>query len=182
MIGTPTTGRVRGCSISGCPRMHRARGYCDTHYKARIRQGGFDPITLPERFWSKVDRSGACWIWKGSTGGKGYGHFYVDGRKIASHRVAYTIAVGEIPEGMDIDHLCRNRRCVNPAHLEPVTHRENLLRGTGFPAENSAKSHCPAGHPYAGENLAVERDGSRKCRTCRRQYDRRRRPRKGEAQ
>ena len=92
------------------------------------------------------------------------------------HRVAYEAAVGPIPEGLQLDHLCRNTLCTNPAHLEPVTCRENLLRGNTLQAANAAKTHCPYGHPYAGENLRVRRLKSgglgRSCRECARVFGR----------
>ncbi|MBO0884191.1 MAG: HNH endonuclease [Mycobacterium sp.] len=83
-----------------------------------------------------------------------------------AHVFAYELLVGPIPTGMQLDHLCRNRSCVNPDHLEPVSQRVNLLRGATQPAFNTAKTHCPQGHPYEGDNLAFNRDGSRFCRTC----------------
>jgi hypothetical protein len=87
-----------------------------------------------ERFWPKVDKTETCWLWVGAIGTGGYGNFYISsvGRRIRSvraHRWAYEHLVGSIPDGLDLDHLCRNRACVNPAHLEPVTRRVNLRRG-----------------------------------------------------
>ena len=83
-----------------------------------------------------------------------------------AHRYAYEELVGPIPEGLQLDHLCRNRSCVNPDHLEPVTCRENLRRGETLNAANLAKTHCPAGHPYAGENLSITAKGFRECIEC----------------
>ena len=130
------------------------------------------------RFWPKVDRSGgpdACWRWLAAKSGNGYGAFYFRGRWGLAYRCAYELLVGPIPEGLQIDHLCRVRDCVNPTHLEPVTHRENLLRGEGVAAQHAAKTHCPRGHPYSGVNLYVypAPRGQRECRECRRQYQRR---------
>lgn len=122
-----------------------------------------------ERFWSKVDRSTpGCWQWLASTNPQGYGMFWLAsaGRPVGAHRVAYELTVGPVPEGMEIDHLCRNRACVNPAHMEPVRHAENVRRGAGG-TNNRGKDRCPSGHPYTPENVYAYR-GSRICRTCRR--------------
>jgi hypothetical protein len=121
-------------------------------------------------FWTKVDKTEDCWHW---TAGKshGYGRFGSKrygcrkGQTTMAHRIAYELLVGPIPEGMTLDHLCRDRGCCNPDHLEPVTLRENILRGGGFAAQHAAKTHCPQGHPYSGGNLLIE-DGHRRCRTC----------------
>lgn len=91
-------------------------------------------MTREERFWAKVDRSGDCWRWTGALARGGYGFAVVGSRDDPqryrnAHRFAYELSVGPIPEGLELDHLCRNRRCVNPAHLEPVTHSENMRRG-----------------------------------------------------
>lgn len=120
-----------------------------------------------DRFWAKVDRRGddECWPWLASTM-EGYGYF--DERPFGTgraHRIAYMLLVGPIPAGLSLDHLCRNRGCVNPAHLEPVTWQVNLLRGRTIPAVNAAKTHCPAGHPYDEANTYWWRN-QRTCRTC----------------
>lgn len=128
-------------------------------------------MTPEDRFWAKVDQSGDCWTWAGVKDDRGYGRFTVQGRKVLTHRFAYELLVGPIPDGLVIDHLCRNPRCVNPAHLEPVTTRENLLRGNTITAAQVARTHCPQGHPYAGENLAID-DGARRCRKCHRDRER----------
>ena len=124
---------------------------------------------LTERFWSKVHQTpcGGCWLWTASTNWRGYGEFRLEGKNRAAHRLAYESEVGPIPDGYEIDHLCRVRNCVNPAHLEAVTHRENLLRGETLPARAAAKTHCPQGHPYSGDNLYVYPSGKRRCVTCR---------------
>lgn len=124
-----------------------------------------------ERFWAKVERveSSECWLWLACQDGKGYGLFWV-GRYVRAHRFAYELLVGPIPEGLQLDHLCRVRHCVNPAHLEPVTNRENVLRGEGLPAQAARKTHCPHGHPYDEANTLGRSDGSRVCRTCNRAW------------
>lgn len=107
-----------------------------------------------------------CWLWLGSTNGNGYGNFSYQGRTRNAHRVSYELHYGSIPEGMEIDHKCRMRCCVNPAHLEPVTHAENMRRSPdAAPAVYRNKTHCPNGHPYVGENL-YRYKGKRHCRTC----------------
>jgi hypothetical protein len=83
-----------------------------------------------------------------------------------AHRVAYEIYRGPIPEGLVLDHLCRNRQCVNPSHLEAVENRTNILRGTGFAAHHARKSHCPQGHEYGTENTYLDKGGMRHCRAC----------------
>lgn len=119
-----------------------------------------------------------CWIWLGATNGIGYGKFYVVDRMMYAHRFAYIQKYGEIPEGLELDHLCRNSYCVNPDHLEAVTHQENVKRGKAgenIATKNREKTHCPQGHPYSGDNLYIKPNGSRVCRTCRRDYFERKR-------
>ena len=103
-----------------------------------------------------------CWQWQGGKR-REYGH--VDGAGPV-HRLVYELMVRPIPDGKQIDHLCRMTLCVNPIHLEPVTQRENILRGRSFSAINAAKTECPKGHPFRGSNLKVRSDGSRRCLTC----------------
>lgn len=124
---------------------------------------------VPRRFACKFIEADGCWQWMGAQNGNGYGRLRVDGRAALAHRVAYEVLVGPIPEGLQTDHTCRNRGCVNPDHLEPVTQRENILRGEGLPAQNAAKTTCPLGHPYQGENLYLSPRGDRQCRTCKRE-------------
>lgn len=116
-------------------------------------------------FWSHVHEDEAgCWQFDGVMIRGGYRRF---ARKSA-HRQAYEMVVGPIPDGLDLDHLCRVHGCVNPAHLEPVTNRENVLRGTGVTAEQARQTHCKNGHPLEGANLLPHalRRGHRNCRVC----------------
>lgn len=126
---------------------------------------------LSDRFWSKVDKSGDCWVWTSSLDQHGYGTFYLDRASRMAHRLSYEDAVGPIPKGLVLDHLCRNRACVNPTHLEVVTHRTNILRGVGTSAVNARKALCAKGHP-----LDVHRSNPdwRQCKTCDREYERER--------
>lgn len=139
----------------------------------RIRHSPTDPIEF--RVFSNVvkARSG-CWLWTGRTNGGGYGTIRLRGLRIAVHRWSYERYIGPVPEGMEIDHLCRTRNCLNPKHLEAVTHRTNLLRGETVPAKNLAKRRCPVGHEYTKANTYTYR-GMRYCRECRRESNARRR-------
>lgn len=125
--------------------------------------------TLAERFTAKyvVDESG-CWLWTACKCPKGYGRFNIDGRSVPAHRASYEFHVGPIPEGLHVDHLCRTPACVNPAHLEPVTMRENLDRGV---RPWASRTHCIHGHPFDEANT-YEYDGRRHCRTCARRRTR----------
>ena len=123
---------------------------------------------LASRIGAKISlqEDSDCWLWKGVPRGDGYGSMRVAGRDWGAHRLAYTVMVGEIPEGLTIDHLCRQPLCVNPRHMEPVTKRENTLRGFGITAQQARRTHCPQGHPYSIENT-YRNKGKRYCRTCR---------------
>lgn len=143
---------------------------------------GPKPKPVAERFAAKIAvTETGCVEWQAGTNGVGYGLFHPyttsTNRKVYAHRWAYEQRFGPIPEGMHLDHLCRNTICVNPDHLEPVSPAENLRRGEGFSAVNSRKTHCPAGHPYTGDNLRINSNsGGRICVMCSRARDRARRP------
>ena len=124
-------------------------------------------MTETERFWTKVEKTQSCWLWTGAKA-EGYGQFALDGgkKRVKAHRYAYKQLIGIIPEGLQPDHLCRNRGCVNPQHLELVTQRMNILRGVGATAINAAKTHCCRGHCLSGENLYVKPSGERRCMAC----------------
>ena len=127
---------------------------------------------LGERFWSKVEVTSTCWLWTAHCNPDGYGRYRLNGTIRVAHRVAYEALTGPVPEGLDLDHLCRVRNCVNPEHLEPVTKRTNTLRGTGMSAERARQTHCKNGHEFTPENTYTWR-AMRRCRTCRADYLRR---------
>ena len=130
-----------------------------------------------KRFLAKVDKTDECWLWTGYKQPNGYGTFRLGGKMRYAHRVSYEHYVGPIPEGAETDHLCKVRHCVNPDHLDPVTHKVNMHRGDTLAAKHAAKTHCPQGHEYAGDNLYVDTKGSRRCRACDlERYHRRKRP------
>lgn len=128
-----------------------------------------------ERFLCKINRAchGGCWEWTAATHGTGpYGAFWDGTKLVQAHRWAYEFFMGKIPDGLTIDHLCRNTVCVNPGHLEPVTHRENNLRGGSMSAIHATKTHCIAGHPFDEKNTRITPRGTRVCRECHRTYNR----------
>lgn len=120
-----------------------------------------------DRFWDKVEPTGFCWNWIASRDSSGYGQIGIDGRPVKAHRVAYELLVGPILAGLVIDHLCRNKSCVNPDHLEPVTQKINVRRAS------AVKTHCLRGHEYTEENTYLQGE-RRSCLTCRRAAERRR--------
>lgn len=145
-----------------------ARGWCGTHYMQWLR--GRVPhlrLTVEERFWSKVDRQGPdeCWPWIDQLDSKGYGRFKLNGHYPVASRVAWELTVGPIPEGLKLDHLCRNPPCVNPAHLEPVPQKENVRRGL----MGVLRTHCPNDHEYVESTTKIDRKGHRVCRICERE-------------
>jgi len=111
-----------------------------------------------------VDDNG-CWLWVGATAPNGYGHFGVERRTVSTHRWSYEYHMGPMPDGLQIDHLCRVRSCCNPAHLEPVTPRENTMRGETITAAHAAQTHCKRGHEFTEENTIPVPKG-RSCREC----------------
>ncbi len=127
------------------------------------------PRNTPESLLSRREiEANGCWRWTGPTRG-GYGYIKYGGKIQSTHRLAYELWAGPVPEGLDLDHLCRNRACFNPEHLDPVTHRENALRGVSMVAENARKTHCKHGHEFTPENIVPVGGGQpgRKCRACR---------------
>lgn len=162
------------CTAASCPNAAVAHDLCHAHLKRRKK--GL-PMDAPLRHWRSapearfgekfaVDERG-CWLWLGHTQkAGGYGVFAdKGGKQVLAHRWIYERLMGPIPEGKEIDHLCRVRRCVNPQHLEAVTRAENIRRGSA-PLFQISKTHCPQGHPYNRENTRINKAGGRVCRAC----------------
>lgn len=120
------------------------------------------------RLHRRIKRSSGCWIWTGALGDSGYGRLALNRKLHYVHRLSYETFVGPIPDGLQIDHLCRNRACFAPSHLEPVTCRVNVLRGESPGARSRRRTHCGKGHDFAEHG--VERNGRRICRTCKIEY------------
>lgn len=162
------------CAVEACDRPHEFKGYCHAHHEWMRRNPGRvpteairtrDPI---QRFLAKVTKlDSGHWIWTGSTSSEGrYGSFHL-GRVMPAHRAAWILFRGAIDADLtDVDHRCRKTLCVNPEHLEPVTHRENVLRGDAPPAANAARTHCTHGHEFTPENTRRNSKGHRACVAC----------------
>lgn len=187
VAGHPATRvTLRKCAWAGCDRAGESRKnrrtpqkWCSMHRSRRRRGLPMDaPPGLPKarckpwpgRFWEKVDRrgDGECWRWLASLNDGGYGQISINGRPHRAHRVAYELVRGPIPDGLVIDHECRNRWCVNPWHLEPVTNEVNIDRGLFHKSPRALKVKCPSGHEYSDENTRIDRRGHRRCQTCER--------------
>lgn len=143
------------------------RGMCTAHYirwqrgkdmNARLK----DPDN-PERFWEKVKKTDGCWIWTASIYGKGYGKYTVRGKHYAAHRYAYELIKGKIPDGMQLDHLCRNKLCVNPDHLEPVTNAENQRRAIAAIGHWTNNKSWPAVCIRCGKHFDSHRKNGKFC-------------------
>lgn len=124
------------------------------------------------RFWSKVNKQGTwtdltnepCWDWMASCNQDGYGHFVLDGKLVRASRLSYELAYGKIPKGLELDHTCHNPKCINPAHLEAVTHQENVIRGSMV---RGPATHCKYGHLLIGDNIYIyPGTGKRGCKIC----------------
>ena len=129
------------------------------------KQKTYDRGSVEQRMLARIEKTGTCWLWTGPRSGAGYIRIMADGRQQQAHRVAYKLWVGPIPPGLTIDHLCRVRWCMNPAHMEPVTQGENVRRGTAPAALNAKKTHCKHGHEFSQRNT-YRYKGNRICRRC----------------
>lgn len=164
------------CSIENCDDPAKARGWCSKHWTRWWKHD--DPNTtylirggdVLDRLANKFTVGDGCWEWTAKAKAKfGYGQITDDdGRSKVAYKVLYRIMVGDVPEGMELDHVCKNVLCIRPDHLEPVTHRENMRRGNGWAGVNARKTHCgPCGLPLSGPNLIIDKSsGSRRCRAC----------------
>ena len=123
-------------------------------------------MSLDPRIDARIDRTGECWLWTGYIKANGYGALTISGRTQYAHRLVYAALVAPIPDGAEIDHLCRVRNCVRPDHLEAVTKAENCYRGESIPGRRHRQTHCQHGHEFTEENTHVSRRGHRRCRTC----------------
>lgn len=126
--------------------------------------------TPVQSFWAKAspEPNSGCWLWLGATNRGGYGVISIGNSKARlAHRFGFELLQGAVPDGLELDHLCRVRSCVNPAHLEPVSRRENTLRGESPSVMVAKMGHCKRGHPFGGDNLYIRKSGKRECRACR---------------
>lgn len=169
------------CDVPNCSRLRVTATLCRLHYR-RLQSNG-DPLVVQKRganlagkqdpakrFWSHVDKDShhGCWVWTAGLHPGGYGNFWLDGRTINAHRYSWELANGPVPDGLHLDHICRNRACVRPDHLEPVTMQMNILRGVSPAALNARKTHCIRGHEFTEENTYRQpgNPNSRICREC----------------
>lgn len=180
----------RICPFPECGKPHHAHGYCAGHARQfklgqELRPLRRSALTQTQRFWEKVQKTETCWTWTGARNHLGYGQIWVSDEKrvVMAHIFSVWMSGRLIPDGWDVDHLCRNPPCVNPDHLEPVPHAENMRRAPWTAVQfQASKTHCPQGHPYSPENTKMKRNSSgtlsRLCKECRLENQRRRRARK----
>lgn len=178
------------CIVPNCtsPIKYSGPGWCAKHYQRWKKFGTTDlPVRTVDRaalMWVKLDVAD-CWLFTGWRCAGGYGRFWSGAKLVQAHRWVWEYLVGPIPDGLELDHLCRQRACCNPDHLEAVTPRVNTFRSRAVSTQNAVKTHCPQGHPYAGENLIVRYRPAgieRRCRACVRETGQRYRARQKAAQ
>lgn len=129
------------CVIEGCDNTAKARGWCNRHYKLWARNG--DPTKtligqVEQNFWSRVEKTASCWNWTARINASGYGRLWGGSREVLAHRYSYQLVNGEIPDGLPLDHICHNHRCVNPSHLRPVTPKQNVENHSGLARNNTS--------------------------------------------
>lgn len=159
------------CTEKACGKRAHARGLCHMHYSRarRLERGVARPeqnqqVDPVEKILSRCE-IGLCWTWSRGANDAGYGLISWQGRVWYVHRLLWTLLVGPIAEGLEVDHLCKNTRCCNPDHLEPVTPRVNKLRSGGMSGRHARRDACTNGHPYTNDSLYIDR-GSGGCRVC----------------
>lgn len=154
------------CNVEDCTDLTDG-GMCTKH-RYRMRKWGRTELPSHfEKFMMLVEKTDTCWLWKGYIRTDGYGRArHTSSNHGLAHKWLWEHTNGSVPEGLELDHLCRVRHCVNPEHLEPVTRQVNVLRGVSPPALNARKTHCPQGHALAGDNLGIGTHGGRFCRIC----------------
>ncbi len=174
------------CSIEGCDRDRLARGWCSLHYQRWKKYG--DPLADVAvkihgdhlaRFWSKVDKDGPlpmwapflgpCWLWADVPDAKGYSSFWNGTKIVRAHNYSYELHLGPVPDGLELDHWCRVRGCVNPSHLDPVTHAENVRRSQENRQTGRYATHCKRGHELTPESVYDHPKGGRQCKRCKRE-------------
>lgn len=161
----------RTCSVPACDRPFDARGFCNAHYLWHRKHGLLANVVRPTASeyaakYIELDAASGCWAWIGPPASQGYGFANHNGVRSMAHRFVYQLYRGDIPDGLVLDHLCRNRICVNPDHLEPVTHAENLHRGEGETFVAHRSGVCLKGHELTPDNLYVDPNGTRRCVIC----------------
>lgn len=172
MVGSDLTQTPSVSRLLQTPENHR-KGFlfilfCIDFFRIEIRREGLAMplVPLEEKFWAKVEKTETCWLWTAGKNGTGYGVIKHGADHWTAHRLSYTWARGPIPDGLELDHLCRVRECVNPDHMEPVTHLENVRRGHAG-LRFRERNKCSKGHEYTPETTYRSlKDGSRVCRTC----------------
>ncbi len=169
LINNPTTGIMSETEDTCLMRYQMRQEFLEelkVIRKDERHKGTAEREDVLERFFAKVNKTSSCWNWINiSRKGHGYGRFWWNGQGIQAHRFAYLLFISDIPNNLVIDHICRNKSCVNVNHLRLITNKENILIGNGAPAVNSRKTHCNRGHEFNFSNTHIDKKG-RRCKAC----------------